>query len=544
MRVHLGSDHAGLELKDHLIELAARAGPRAGRPRPVRLRRRSTTTRCSACARRRPWSPTRAASASSSAGRATASRSPPTRSTGVRAALAWSDETAALARQHNDANVLSVGGRMHTLAEMTRFVGVFLRTDFTGEARHVRRIGDAGRLRDHRRPAAAAGLGRRRAMPEGHTLRRLADDLDRGVRRAAGPASSSPQGRFAADAALLDGETLLGRRLGGQAPVRGVRRRPLRPRPPRADRQVRRASRRPRRPPSARCGCGSQNDDVVRRPARRHPVRPGRPERARRRWSPRWAPTRCGPTPTRRAPGRGSGAASGRSATCCWTRPSSPGSATSTAPRCSSGTGSTRSGRADAARSGQFQAMWDDLVELMHEGVRTGRIDTVRSRAHARGDGTPAARGRPRRRGLRLPAHRPALPGLRRDGPHRRAGRPKPLLVPALPAHVPLARRTLRTTAIGHRGRRPWPTVRCPGAGSPCASGGRCRSRTARPWSSWCCSPSLDRGSLVYAELHGLDGAAAPDVHREPVARAAVAAVVRRVRRAPASASCWSTSRP
>jgi ribose 5-phosphate isomerase B len=59
---------------------------------------------------------------------------------GVRAALAWSDETASLARQHNDANVLSVGGRMHTVEEMTRFVGVFLTTAFTGEERHVRRI--------------------------------------------------------------------------------------------------------------------------------------------------------------------------------------------------------------------------------------------------------------------------------------------------------------------------------------------------------------------------------------------------------------------
>ena len=75
---------------------------------------------------------------------------------GVRAALAWSDETAALARQHNDANVISVGGRMHTVDEMTRFVEIFLRTAFTGEERHVRRIGDARRLRGDRRPAAAA----------------------------------------------------------------------------------------------------------------------------------------------------------------------------------------------------------------------------------------------------------------------------------------------------------------------------------------------------------------------------------------------------
>ena len=39
-------------------------------------------------------------------------------------------------------------------------------------------------------------------------------------------------------------------------------------------------------------------------------------------------------------------------------------------------------------RSGQFRAMWDDLVELMTEGVRTGRIDTVRP------EHTPEAMGR------------------------------------------------------------------------------------------------------------------------------------------------------
>ena len=98
------------------------------------------------------------ASASSSAAPATASRWRPTRSKGVRCALVWSEETAVLAREHNDANVVSVGGRMHTLDEMTRFVEVFLATPFSGEERHVRRIGHARRLRDDRRAAAAAGL--------------------------------------------------------------------------------------------------------------------------------------------------------------------------------------------------------------------------------------------------------------------------------------------------------------------------------------------------------------------------------------------------
>jgi ribose 5-phosphate isomerase B len=59
---------------------------------------------------------------------------------GVRAALAWSDETARLAREHNDANVISLGARSHPAADALRFVEIFLATPFSGEARHQRRI--------------------------------------------------------------------------------------------------------------------------------------------------------------------------------------------------------------------------------------------------------------------------------------------------------------------------------------------------------------------------------------------------------------------
>jgi ribose 5-phosphate isomerase len=61
---------------------------------------------------------------------------------GVRAALAWSQETARLARQHNNANVISLGARMHTQQEATRFVETFLATPFSGDERHSRRIAE------------------------------------------------------------------------------------------------------------------------------------------------------------------------------------------------------------------------------------------------------------------------------------------------------------------------------------------------------------------------------------------------------------------
>lgn len=60
---------------------------------------------------------------------------------GVRAALAWNIETARLCRQHNDANVVGIGARMHPLDEATAIVETFLGTPFSGDPRHARRIG-------------------------------------------------------------------------------------------------------------------------------------------------------------------------------------------------------------------------------------------------------------------------------------------------------------------------------------------------------------------------------------------------------------------
>lgn len=60
--------------------------------------------------------------------------------TGIRAALAWNRETARLAREHNNANVLGLGGRQHSPEEATEIVEAFLGAQWTGEERHTRRI--------------------------------------------------------------------------------------------------------------------------------------------------------------------------------------------------------------------------------------------------------------------------------------------------------------------------------------------------------------------------------------------------------------------
>ncbi len=59
---------------------------------------------------------------------------------GVRAALAWSVETAKLAREHNNANVIGIGGRMHSESETLAIVDAFINTNFSNDERHMRRI--------------------------------------------------------------------------------------------------------------------------------------------------------------------------------------------------------------------------------------------------------------------------------------------------------------------------------------------------------------------------------------------------------------------
>ena len=143
MRVHLGSDHAGLELKEHLLNWLADQGHEAvdhgpfvydaADDYPVFCLRAAEGV---AKARAAGGDDLGVVIGGSGNGEQMAAN----KVKGVRAALVWSEETAVLAREHNDANVISVGGRMHTVDDMTRFIEVFLTTEFTGEERHVRRI--------------------------------------------------------------------------------------------------------------------------------------------------------------------------------------------------------------------------------------------------------------------------------------------------------------------------------------------------------------------------------------------------------------------
>lgn len=73
---------------------------------------------------------------------------------GIRAALVWNDSTAELAREHNNANVVSIGARQHSVEDAIRFIDRFIDTPFSGDERHVRRISQLG---EYERTGVIAG---------------------------------------------------------------------------------------------------------------------------------------------------------------------------------------------------------------------------------------------------------------------------------------------------------------------------------------------------------------------------------------------------
>jgi ribose 5-phosphate isomerase B len=163
MRVFLGSDHAGFELKEHLERVLAEAGHEPVDSGAFEYDAEDDYPPfCFAVGERtvaEPGSLGVVIGGSGNGEQIAANKVP-----GVRAALAWNHETATLAREHNDANVVSIGARQHTLDEATELVLVFLATPFSDEARHVRRIGLISDYeRDRHRPAG--GLPTRAEHP-------------------------------------------------------------------------------------------------------------------------------------------------------------------------------------------------------------------------------------------------------------------------------------------------------------------------------------------------------------------------------------------
>jgi ribose 5-phosphate isomerase B len=139
VRVYLGSDHAGFTLKGRIIEWLASAGHEPVDCGPAAEHDDDDyppyVMRAAAAAVADPGSLGIVVGGSGN-GEQIASN----KVRGVRAALAWSEETARLARWHNDANVLSLGARMYPIEDAVEFARVFVETAFSGEQRHARRL--------------------------------------------------------------------------------------------------------------------------------------------------------------------------------------------------------------------------------------------------------------------------------------------------------------------------------------------------------------------------------------------------------------------
>ncbi|HET9255535.1 MAG TPA: ribose-5-phosphate isomerase [Pseudonocardiaceae bacterium] len=139
MRVYLGSDHAGFELKafllGHLTSLGhdvVDVGPEVFDPDD------DYPVFCIEAARRVVADPGSLGVVIGGSGNG--EQISANKVAGCRAALAWSTDTARLAREHNDAQVMGIGARMHSPAEAVRIVEEFLGTPFSGGERHARRI--------------------------------------------------------------------------------------------------------------------------------------------------------------------------------------------------------------------------------------------------------------------------------------------------------------------------------------------------------------------------------------------------------------------
>jgi ribose 5-phosphate isomerase B len=139
VRVYLGSDHAGFELKAALVAALEQAGHEpvdcgpdsydADDDYPVYVLRAAERVIGD------PGSLGIVIGGSGNGEQIAANKV-----AGIRAALAWTTETATLARQHNDANVLSLGARQYEISEAVGFALTFVETPFSHDPRHIRRL--------------------------------------------------------------------------------------------------------------------------------------------------------------------------------------------------------------------------------------------------------------------------------------------------------------------------------------------------------------------------------------------------------------------
>ena len=144
MRIHIATDHAGLELSHYLITELTKAGhevfdhgPKSYDP----LDDYPAFCINAALAVRSDEAAGSEALGIVLGGSGNGEQMAANKVAGIRAALVWNEDTAKLAREHNDANVVAVGARQHSQEEVLKLIKVFIETPFSQDERHVRRIG-------------------------------------------------------------------------------------------------------------------------------------------------------------------------------------------------------------------------------------------------------------------------------------------------------------------------------------------------------------------------------------------------------------------
>ncbi len=139
MRIHIGSDHAGLDFKNRIVAHLSENGHDVIDHGPHDLDPLDDYPQfCIPAAIATAADPNSFGIVLGGSGNG--EQIAANKVKGIRAALVWNEATAIAAREHNDANVISIGGRMHTEQEALALVDLFLATSFTHDERHVRRI--------------------------------------------------------------------------------------------------------------------------------------------------------------------------------------------------------------------------------------------------------------------------------------------------------------------------------------------------------------------------------------------------------------------
>lgn len=158
MRVHIATDHAGLELAQYLIDNLSDAGYEMIDHGPQEYD--ALDDYPSFCINAAKAVAAERAEGQDSlgivlGGSGNGEQMAANKVAGIRAALAWNVSTAQLAREHNNAQVVAVGGRQHEPAEALEIIKTFLAAHWSAEERHARRI---GQIDEYESTGAIAGF--------------------------------------------------------------------------------------------------------------------------------------------------------------------------------------------------------------------------------------------------------------------------------------------------------------------------------------------------------------------------------------------------